>query len=94
MLQRTGSKKKIQFDIVTELAKDKQYTGLEGLEDTRQAVKRSKARGINIYALMMDTEVDDETLVSVYGIGQFVRITHPERLPETVIDAYRAFTLN
>ncbi|MBT6519212.1 hypothetical protein HOK51_05140 [Candidatus Woesearchaeota archaeon] len=83
------SKKKLHIDIVTSLAKDRDYEGEEAIADTVEGVRMERSRGIHLYAFCLDPDVDDSVLNKIYGSGHFTKVVNPERIAIEALNVYR-----
>jgi hypothetical protein len=93
LFENVLSRRKIHFDIVTELANDEGYTGITGIQDTYVGACRERAAGIELFAFCLDQKASKEVLDQIYGPGRYLIITNPEHLPRVAIETYRKLTL-
>lgn len=93
LFRQRDAQRKIHFDVITQLAKDVDYTGEKAAIDLLLAARAEKASGVELFAFCLDSSVPREFLKEVYGSGHFLMIQHPERLGEALIDTYKVLTL-
>lgn len=60
------------------------YEGRYGVEDMRQAVTEAKAQGIFPFCLTVDRHAA-AYLPAVFGAGHYALLSHPQRLPESLV---------
>ena len=93
ILTEQVAQRRIHFDILTDITEDEGYKGEQAMEDIARAVRAERSKGIEMYALCTEPEVNLAQLEYIYGSGHFQIVRHYEEMAKHVVDLYKMMTL-
>lgn len=89
VLQKQAQKQKLLLILTDGKPNDlDQYEGRYGIEDTKQAVKEARQKGLHPFAITIDKKAENY-LPYVFGQNGFAVIRQPEQLPVTLPKLYQ-----
>ncbi|MAH03205.1 hypothetical protein CMI39_00250 [Candidatus Pacearchaeota archaeon] len=93
VLGEQPSKRKIHFDIITELANDEKYSGEKAILDTKLGALAERSKGIELFGICLDKNAKIRDLEKIYGQGHFKIVKNYKYLPDSIINTYKTLTL-
>ncbi|KAA9010085.1 nitric oxide reductase activation protein NorD [Histidinibacterium aquaticum] len=68
------------------------YEGVHGIEDSRMAVRESRAAGQSVHGVIVDADGQD-WFARIFGRAGFTLLPDPDRLPRALPDIYQTLTM-
>ncbi len=88
-----SARRKIHFDVITEIGGDENYSEDLAIEDLMAGVRKEQVHGIEVYSFCLNPTVTIQQLDRIYGAGHYLKIDNPKHLPTLALEIYQRVTL-